>query len=78
MILKDGVGKDREGKKVKLRAKANATKDTKNAIHNHGPEFIRVENFHSVLQPGKSLFRLEDPSKWAGWLPIREIEVTDA
>lgn len=80
MKISDGVGKGRKGTLVTLTARLNANKDTKNAINNHGPDFILVENwpdpeFCNWTRPDDILFRVADSKGWAGWLPINQIEI---
>jgi hypothetical protein len=64
-----------------IKAKPNATRKTKNHIHNYGPIFGIVEKEQIFPGPGQLNSRLCTLTcgrdGWLGWFPLDEIEVLD-
>jgi len=73
---------------ITIKPKKNATRETKNRIHNHGPLFKIEQELPSVhCLKGKPGIRVSSKEKtwrlkpgaekehWMGWFSIEEIEV---
>jgi hypothetical protein len=66
------------GDNISIRANSKATRRTKNRIHEKGPSFsVRSSPKKVVFDGGTDLWVLLESkeARWAGWLPLAEIEV---
>jgi hypothetical protein len=74
----------KQGERVILKPKENASLNTQNRIFEKGPSFLVELEATQLIKTGSPisgkiciLFRSED-NTWSGWLPVEEIHVINS
>ena len=61
-----------------IKAKAGASRRTKNRVNDNGPEFVLVDESNAFCLDGKAGVLVHSASTdWFGWLPTDEINMED-